>query len=48
MYECNFFFQEVELLPKLARSQPSIDKTKLQNATSVEEALQVARAALQG
>ncbi|KAM7491436.1 hypothetical protein LguiA_034357 [Lonicera macranthoides] len=40
--------EEVELLPKLARSQPSVDKAKLQNASSVEEALQVARAALQG
>ncbi|XAR70256.1 Monodehydroascorbate reductase (NADH) [Bertholletia excelsa] len=38
--------EEFELLPKLARSQPSVDKAKLQNASSVEEALQIARASL--
>lgn len=40
--------EENELLPKLARSQPSIDKAKLENASSVEEAFQIARSALQG
>ncbi|KAM7274879.1 hypothetical protein ACFE04_016745 [Oxalis oulophora] len=39
--------EEFQLLPKLARSQPSIDKTKLQNASSVEEALEIAHASLQ-
>uniref|UniRef100_A0A2N9IMY9 monodehydroascorbate reductase (NADH) n=1 Tax=Fagus sylvatica TaxID=28930 RepID=A0A2N9IMY9_FAGSY len=39
--------EEFELLPKLARSQPSVDKAKLQNATSVEEALHIARTSLQ-
>ncbi|CAK9141944.1 unnamed protein product [Ilex paraguariensis] len=39
--------EEFQLLPKLARSQPFLDKAKLKNATSVEEALEVARAALQ-
>ncbi|XP_022892957.1 monodehydroascorbate reductase, chloroplastic/mitochondrial isoform X2 [Olea europaea var. sylvestris] len=39
--------EEFQLLPKLARSQPSIDKAKLQNASSVEEALEIARASLQ-
>ena len=39
--------QEFQLLPKLARSQPLIDRAKLQNASSVEEALDIARAALQ-
>lgn len=38
--------EEFELLPKLARSQPSIDKAKLQNAASVEEALEIARTSL--
>ncbi|KAG5058608.1 hypothetical protein JHK86_013604 [Glycine max] len=40
--------EEFQLLPKLARSQPLIDKAKLQNATSVEEALEIARGSLQG
>ncbi|KAL3001757.1 hypothetical protein AAZX31_08G018100 [Glycine max] len=40
--------EEFQLLPKLARSQPLIDKAKLQNATSVEEALEIARESLQG
>lgn len=40
--------EEFELLPKLARSQPVIDKAKLQNASSVEEALEIARGSLQG
>lgn len=40
-------FKEFELLPKLARSQPSVDKAKLQNASSVEEALNIARTSLQ-
>ncbi|GLT78191.1 hypothetical protein SLA2020_497340 [Shorea laevis] len=39
--------EEFQLLPTLARSQPSIDKTKLQKASSVEEALEIAKAALQ-
>ncbi|KAA8522449.1 hypothetical protein F0562_013190 [Nyssa sinensis] len=39
---------EFQLLPKLARSQPSIDKAKLQNASTVEEALEIAQASLQG
>ncbi|KAL2525001.1 Monodehydroascorbate reductase [Abeliophyllum distichum] len=39
--------EEFQLLPKLARSQPSVDKAKLQNASSVEEALEIARASLQ-
>ena len=43
-----FLTQEFQLLPKLARSQPLIDKAKLQNATSVEEALEIARESLQG
>ncbi|KAI3698920.1 hypothetical protein L2E82_42841 [Cichorium intybus] len=38
--------EEFKLLPTLARSQPSIDKVKLQSAASVEEALEIARAAL--
>lgn len=38
--------EEFQLLPKLARGQPFIDKAKLQNASSVEEALEIARAAL--
>jgi len=43
-----FLTQEFQLLPKLARNQPLIDKAKLQNATTVEEALEIARASLQG
>ncbi|KAF2311219.1 hypothetical protein GH714_020994 [Hevea brasiliensis] len=31
--------EEFQLLPKLARSQPSVDKSKLQKASSVEEIL---------
>lgn len=38
--------EEFQLLPKLARNQPLVDKTKLQNASSVEEALEIARASL--
>ncbi|KAL1827107.1 hypothetical protein ACET3Z_005519 [Daucus carota] len=38
--------EEFQLLPKLARNQPIVDKAKLQNASSVEEALEIARAAL--
>ncbi|KAM3396731.1 monodehydroascorbate reductase, chloroplastic/mitochondrial [Capsicum galapagoense] len=37
---------EFQLLPNLARSQPSVDKAKLQNASSVEEALEIAQASL--
>ncbi|CAI9772675.1 unnamed protein product [Fraxinus pennsylvanica] len=39
--------EEFQLLPKLARSQPAVNKAKLQNASSVEEALEIARASLQ-
>lgn len=39
--------EDFQLLPKLARSQPFVDKAKLQNASSVEEALDIARASLQ-
>ncbi|KAF3448614.1 hypothetical protein FNV43_RR09327 [Rhamnella rubrinervis] len=38
--------EEFQLLPKLARSQPVVDKAKLQNASSVEEALEIARSSL--
>ncbi|KAL5551838.1 hypothetical protein UlMin_002014 [Ulmus minor] len=33
--------EEFQLLPKLARSQPIVDKAKLQSASSVEEALNI-------
>ncbi|XP_073148242.1 monodehydroascorbate reductase, chloroplastic/mitochondrial isoform X2 [Henckelia pumila] len=39
--------EEFKLLPELARKQPSIEKAKLQSASSVEEALEIARASLQ-
>lgn len=39
--------EEFQLLPKLARSQPLVDKAKLASASSVEEALEIAQAALQ-
>ncbi|KAG5382700.1 hypothetical protein IGI04_034170 [Brassica rapa subsp. trilocularis] len=39
--------EEFQLLPKLARSQPIVDKAKLASASSVEEALEIAQAALQ-
>jgi monodehydroascorbate reductase (NADH) len=39
--------EEFQLLPELARRQPPIDKAKLQNASSVEEALDIARGSLQ-
>ncbi|KAK8549809.1 hypothetical protein V6N13_073583 [Hibiscus sabdariffa] len=38
--------EEFKLLPELARNQPSIDKLKLQKASSVEEALEIAKASL--
>ncbi|XVF13066.1 hypothetical protein REPUB_Repub08aG0175700 [Reevesia pubescens] len=38
--------EEFKLLPELARSQPSIDKAQLQKASSVEEALEIAKASL--
>jgi monodehydroascorbate reductase (NADH) len=41
------FFQEFSLLPQLAKSQPVVDKSKLQAATSVENALEIARSSLQ-
>lgn len=40
-------FQEFQLLPKLAKAQPFVDKAKLQSASSVEEALEVAHKSLQ-
>jgi hypothetical protein len=42
-----YMFQVFQLLPELARRQPPIDKAKLQNASSVEEALDIARGSLQ-
>ncbi|XP_044486653.1 monodehydroascorbate reductase, chloroplastic/mitochondrial [Mangifera indica] len=39
--------EEFQLLPKLARSQPFVDKARLQQASSVEEALEIARTSLQ-
>lgn len=39
--------QEFQLLPKLARTQPLVDKAKLEKASSVEEALEIAGASLQ-
>lgn len=39
--------EEFQLLPKLARSQPHVDMTKLQKASSVEEALELAHASVQ-
>ncbi|KAK2664144.1 hypothetical protein Ddye_002718 [Dipteronia dyeriana] len=38
--------EEFQLLPKLARSQPIVDKAKLQQASSVEEAMEIARISL--
>ncbi|CAL1375240.1 unnamed protein product [Linum trigynum] len=37
---------EFQLLPELARRQPAIDKSKLEKASSVEEALEIARSSL--
>ncbi|XP_073303844.1 monodehydroascorbate reductase, chloroplastic/mitochondrial [Primulina huaijiensis] len=39
--------EEFQLLPELARKQPSVEKAKIQSASSVEEALEIARASLQ-
>ncbi|GAA0153936.1 oxidoreductase [Lithospermum erythrorhizon] len=39
--------EEFQLLPELARRQPSVDTAKLQRASSVEEALEIARASMQ-
>ncbi|CAO2819110.1 unnamed protein product [Amaranthus hypochondriacus] len=39
--------EEFQLLPKLAKAQPFVDKAKLQSASSVEEALEVAHKSLQ-
>lgn len=39
--------EEFQLLPELAKSQPIVDKSKLQSASSVEEALEIARTSLQ-
>lgn len=39
--------EEFQLLPKLARTQPLVDKAKLEKASSVEEALEIAGASLQ-
>ncbi|PQM41828.1 monodehydroascorbate reductase 5 mitochondrial [Prunus yedoensis var. nudiflora] len=38
--------EEFQLLPKLARRQPIVDKAKLLNASSVEEALEIAGSSL--
>nr|ACF22775.1 monodehydroascorbate reductase [Brachypodium distachyon] len=38
--------EEFSLLPQLARSQPVVDKAKLKSATSVEDALDIARSSL--
>ncbi|KAJ4839143.1 Monodehydroascorbate reductase, chloroplastic/mitochondrial [Turnera subulata] len=38
--------EEFQLLPQLARSQPVVDKSKLEKASSVEEALEIAQASL--
>ncbi|CAN1254057.1 Monodehydroascorbate reductase, chloroplastic/mitochondrial [Linum perenne] len=38
--------EEFQLLPELARRQPIIEKSKLEKASSVEEALEIARASL--
>lgn len=39
--------EEFQLLPRLARAQPPVDKAKLQSASSVEEALEIAHKSLQ-
>ncbi|MQL80527.1 hypothetical protein Taro_012968, partial [Colocasia esculenta] len=39
--------EEFALLPRLAREQPFVDRAKLQSASSVESALEVARSSLQ-
>lgn len=39
--------EEFQLLPKLARDQPVIDKAKLQSASSVEEALEIAQTSME-
>ncbi|KAG5228318.1 monodehydroascorbate reductase [Salix suchowensis] len=39
--------EEFQLLPELAKSQPFVDKSKLQSASSVEEALEIARTSIQ-
>ncbi|CAN0910445.1 Monodehydroascorbate reductase, chloroplastic/mitochondrial [Linum grandiflorum] len=38
--------EEFQLLPELARRQPEIEKSKLEKASSVEEALEIAKASL--
>ncbi|XP_021757554.1 monodehydroascorbate reductase 5, mitochondrial-like [Chenopodium quinoa] len=38
--------EEFQLLPKVAKAQPFVDKAKLQSASSVEEALEVVRQSL--
>ncbi|CAL9160901.1 unnamed protein product [Musa hybrid cultivar] len=38
--------EEFSLLPKLAKSQPVVDRAKLQSASSVEEALEIASSSL--
>jgi monodehydroascorbate reductase (NADH) len=45
--ELSAIFQEFSLLLQLAKSQPVVDKSKLQAATSVENALEIARSSLQ-
>lgn len=39
-------FQEVSLLPQLAKAQPLVDKAKLKSASSIEDALEIARSSL--
>ncbi|KAL7160029.1 hypothetical protein ABFS83_01G067400 [Erythranthe nasuta] len=38
--------EEFQLLPKIARSQPFVDKAKLEKASSVEEALEIVQSSL--
>lgn len=38
--------EEFSLLPQLAKSQPVVDKSKLKSASSVEDALEIARSSL--
>ncbi|XP_020114899.1 monodehydroascorbate reductase 5, mitochondrial [Ananas comosus] len=38
--------EEVSLLPQLAKAQPLVDKAKLKSASSIEDALEIARSSL--
>ncbi|KAI4310346.1 hypothetical protein MLD38_035330 [Melastoma candidum] len=38
--------EEFEILPRLARNQPLVDRSKLENASSVEEALEILKKSL--